>query len=98
MVQVPVLTSVAVVPETVQTVVVSDAKLTGRPELADALRASFVPCTWLGIGLKVMVWLVFVAVVTVTVTMLEVDEGYVPLPEKVAVTELAPDCSAEPAT
>src|ERR1700720_2054008 len=32
--------------------------------------------------------------VTVTVTTLEVELGYVPLPRKVAVTELAPDCSA----
>ena len=43
MVQVPVVTKVAVVPETVQTEAVSEAKLTARPELADALRASGVP-------------------------------------------------------
>jgi len=36
--------------------------------------------------------------VTVTVTMLEVEAGYVLLPENVAVTELAPDWSADPAT
>jgi hypothetical protein len=39
-----------------------------------------------------------VAPVTVTVTMLEVELGYVPLPTKVAVTELAPDWSADPGT
>src|ERR1019366_5270915 len=36
--------------------------------------------------------------VTVTVTMLEVEVGYAPLPRKVAVTELAPDWSADPGT
>jgi hypothetical protein len=56
-VQVPALTSVAVVPETVQTAGVCEAKLTGKPELADALRLSGVPSTWVGIGLNVMVWL-----------------------------------------
>ena len=39
-----------------------------------------------------------VPVVTVTVTMLEVELGYVPLPRKVAVTELAPNWSADPGT
>ncbi len=39
-----------------------------------------------------------VDVVTVTVTMLEVELGYVPLPMKVAVNELAPDWSAVPGT
>jgi hypothetical protein len=38
MVQVPAASSVAVVPETVQTVDVDDAKVTGSPELAEALR------------------------------------------------------------
>ena len=38
------------------------------------------------------------AVVTVTETMLDVEEGYVPLPENVAVIEFAPDASAVPAT
>src|SRR3954453_7943626 len=56
MVQTPGLTSVAVVPETVQTVAVNEVKLTGRPELADALRATVVPCTWPGIALKAIVW------------------------------------------
>ena len=55
MVQVPVPLKVAVEPETVQTEAVREAKLTVRPELADALRASGVPCTWLAIGLKVIV-------------------------------------------
>src|SRR5436190_5319092 len=56
MVQVPVLPSIAVVPETVQTAVVSEAKLTGKPELADALSVSEPPTTWLASGLNVMVW------------------------------------------
>ena len=54
--QVPALTSVAVVPETVQTAVVREAKLTVKLELADALSVSGVPRTWLGIGLNVIVW------------------------------------------
>jgi hypothetical protein len=38
MVQVPAAFSVAVVPETVQTVDVDDAKVTASPELAEALK------------------------------------------------------------
>ena len=38
------------------------------------------------------------AAVTVTVTTLEVEVGYVPLPTKVAVTKLAPACSADAGT
>jgi hypothetical protein len=38
------------------------------------------------------------ALVTATVTMLEVDDGYVPLPEKMAVIELGPKLNADPAT
>jgi hypothetical protein len=45
MVQVPALTSVAVVPETVQIVGVDEAKLTVRPELAEALNVSGFPWT-----------------------------------------------------
>jgi hypothetical protein len=55
MVQVPAFTSVTVVPETVQTAVVSEAKLTVKLELADALSVSGVARTWLGIGLNVIV-------------------------------------------
>jgi hypothetical protein len=58
MVQVPTVTSVTLVPETVQTAVVVEAKLTGRPEDALALTVN-------GVGLKerfesapkVIVWL-----------------------------------------
>jgi hypothetical protein len=45
MVQVPALTSVAVVPETVQIVGVDEVKLTVRPELAEALNVSGLPWT-----------------------------------------------------
>src|SRR4051812_48691564 len=62
MVQVPVVTNVAVIPETVQTAVVSEAKLTGKLELADALSVSGVPSTWVGIGLKVIVWVCWLPV------------------------------------
>jgi hypothetical protein len=55
MVQVPAVANVAVVPETVQTAGVSEAKLTVKPELADALRLSGVPSTCVGIGLNVIV-------------------------------------------
>src|ERR1700736_4929196 len=57
MVQVPVVTNTALVPETVQTEVVNDAKLTAKPELDDALSVSELPTTWLAIALNVMVWL-----------------------------------------
>jgi hypothetical protein len=40
MVQVPTVTTLTVAPETVQTPVVVDAKLTGKPELADAFTAN----------------------------------------------------------
>jgi hypothetical protein len=43
MVQVPVEAKVAVAPETVQTLVVEEAKLTGKPELALADKVSGVP-------------------------------------------------------
>ena len=56
MVHVPVVASVALVPDTVHTVGVSDVKLTAKPELADALRVSEPPTTWVGIALNVMVW------------------------------------------
>ena len=55
---VPTATSVTVAPEIVQTPVVVDAKLTGRPELAVALIANGgVPKGWLENAPKVMVWL-----------------------------------------
>jgi hypothetical protein len=43
MVHVPAVTKVAVVPLTAHTLAVCDAKLTARPELAVAARASGVP-------------------------------------------------------
>jgi hypothetical protein len=57
MVQVPGVTSVAVVPETAQTDGVREVKLTARPELAVALKVTDVPCTWVAMGAKVRVWL-----------------------------------------
>ena len=56
MVQVPGLLRVATVPETVHTPVVSEVKLTGKPEVAEATRLSVVPCAWFPMGLKVIVW------------------------------------------
>lgn len=44
MVQVPAETRVAVLPETVQIAGVSDVKLTGKPEVALAVRVRGVPC------------------------------------------------------
>jgi hypothetical protein len=56
MVQVPAVRSEAVLPETVQTAGVVEAKLTGKPELADAERVKFVPVYWIPvIAGKVMV-------------------------------------------
>ena len=57
MVQVPAISNWAVVPDTVQTVVVSEAKLTGNWELADAVRLIEMPAAWLAMGPKVIVWL-----------------------------------------
>src|ERR1039457_1046801 len=57
-VQVPTETSVTVAPDTVQTDVVCELKLTGKPELALALTANgAVPKTWFERAPKVMVWL-----------------------------------------
>ncbi len=56
MVQIPVLRSVATVPEMVHMSVVAELKLTGNWELAVATRLSCVPCNWVAMGLKVMVW------------------------------------------
>jgi hypothetical protein len=54
MTHVPAETIVAVVPETVQTDVVVDAKLTGKPELAVAESVSGVPTFCAGIAGNVM--------------------------------------------
>lgn len=57
MVQVPVATSVTVAPDTVQTVVVVEAKLTARPDEAIALTLNGdAPSERLGRAPKVMVW------------------------------------------
>ncbi len=45
----------AVVPETVQTDVVVEAKLTAKPELAVAESVSDVPAAWAGMAPKLMV-------------------------------------------
>ena len=60
MVQVPLVKRFAVVPETVQTLVVSELKLTVRPELAVALSATVPPTVCVAIAPKVMVWLAWV--------------------------------------
>ena len=56
MVQVPKLTRVTVAPDTVHTVVVSEPKLAGKPEVAVALSAGGVePSAWLPSGPNVIV-------------------------------------------
>ena len=55
MVQVPVATKFATVPLTVQISGVSEAKLTGSPELAVAVSAKVAPTAWLGTALNVIV-------------------------------------------
>jgi hypothetical protein len=58
MVQVPTATSVTVVPDTVQTDEVVEAKLTANPELAVALTAKgAAPNAWLDSAPNVIVWL-----------------------------------------
>ena len=59
--QVPGASSVAVEPDTVQTEAVVDAKLTGNPELAVAVKVMEETAGWLAIAAKVIVWLVGVA-------------------------------------
>jgi len=53
---IPLASSVAVVPATVQIAGERDVKLTGSPELAVADRATGVPTIWAVIGAKVIVW------------------------------------------
>lgn len=57
-VQEPAATKVNVVPLTVHTLGVLEAKVTARPELADALSAAVVPAVWLPSGTKVTVCVV----------------------------------------
>jgi hypothetical protein len=55
MVQVPVAGKVATAPLTVQTSGVSEAKLTGSPELAVTASVTVTPMAWLGTALNVIV-------------------------------------------
>ena len=55
MVQVPATRNVAVVPETVQTLAVDEAKLTANPELAVAESVKGVPTVCAAIALNVIV-------------------------------------------
>ncbi len=55
--QVPPVSRVAVLPETVHTLGVEDAKLTARPELAVAVSVTVPPAVCAGMALNVMVWL-----------------------------------------
>lgn len=54
MVQFPEAIKEAMLPVTVQTEVVEDVKLTGKPELAVAFSVSGVPAVWVEMGLNVM--------------------------------------------
>jgi hypothetical protein len=54
---VPVAIIAAVVPETVQTLVVVEVKLTCKPELAVADRVTVAFTDWLGMAAKLTVWL-----------------------------------------
>ena len=65
--QVPAARKLAVVPETVHTLDVVDAKLTARPEVAVALSASVVPGFWVAIAPKLIVWDFRATAVTVIV-------------------------------
>jgi len=56
MVQVPDATRNAIVPDTVHTLEVEDAKVTDRPELAVALRVTLEPAVWAAIAPKLIVW------------------------------------------
>jgi hypothetical protein len=60
MVHVPIATRVTVAPDTVQTPVVRELKLTVRPEVALALRANGGELSgWFGRAAKLIVWLAF---------------------------------------
>ena len=56
MMQLPVALTEAVVPVTVQTAGVTEAKLTVSPELAVADKVTLAPITWLAMGGKLMLW------------------------------------------
>ncbi len=55
MVQAPAATKVAEFCETVQTAGVAELKVTGKPEVAVALRGADAPTCWVGMAVKVMV-------------------------------------------
>src|SRR5579863_2456580 len=57
MVQLPTAIIDALVPETVHTAAVVEAKVTASPEVAVAFRVSVVPTVWFAIVGKLMVWL-----------------------------------------
>ena len=64
-VQVPLVTRVIALPPTVQTAVVIEENVTGRPDEALATNVGgVVPMTWFGIGRKLIVWLARVPVLT----------------------------------
>src|ERR1035437_1912891 len=84
MVQVPLTTNVAVVPLTVQTLVVVEAKVTARQELAVAASVSGVPTVCVPGLAKVMVCVVFAAAFTVKLCEIGVAAAYVALPGCVA--------------
>lgn len=91
MVQPPVDTSVSVVPLTVQTASVDEAKVTGNPALELATRAGGeVPNVWLPGELKVMVW---AAGATLKVCVTGVAAEVVVLPAWLAVTVQLPAVS-----
>jgi hypothetical protein len=85
---VPVATNVAVVPFTVQTVVVVDAKLTASPEVAVAVSGSVVPIVCVPIVGKVIVcgW-----PATLKLCVTGVAAAYVVFPACVAVMEHDPE-------
>jgi hypothetical protein len=85
MLQVPEVTKVAVVPDTVQTAELFEAYVTVRPELAEAVKLSGVPTCWALIAPNVMVCALGAAAFTVIACVTGVAAAYVPLPACEAV-------------
>lgn len=90
--QLPTTISDAVVPDTVQTLGVEDVKLTGRPEVAVAVRATVFPICCVGIVPKVMVW---EAKSTAKLWETGAAAAYAPLPACVAVIVQRPTSLTE---
>ena len=91
--QEPGATSVTVLPETVQTPAVVEAKLTGSPELAVATRMNgAAPMATLPGARKVIVWVAAVAIVKVWIT--GVAAAKLALPACVAVIEQEPGATS----